>query len=227
MTLARAIVAEGLGTAGLLTAVVGSGIMAERLSGGNAAIALLANSAATGCALFVLIAAFERLSGAHFNPVVTLVAAARREIPPRTALGYVGIQFTGAVGGVVLAHMMFDVPALQVATRPRAGAGQWLGEVVATAGLMLVLLLARSARPRAIPALIATYVAAAYWFTSSTSFANPAVTLARSLTDTFTGIRPGDVPGFIGGQVVGALAGVALAGWLAREPDATRSDPKS
>jgi glycerol uptake facilitator-like aquaporin len=227
VTFARAIVAEGLGTAGLLAAVVGSGIMAERLSGGNAAIALLANSAATGCALFVLIATLERLSGAHFNPVVTLVAAARREIAPRMALAYVAVQIAGAVSGVVLAHMMFDLQALQVATRPRAGAGQWLGEAMATAGLMIVLLLARPARPSTIPAMIAAYIAAAYWFTSSTSFANPAVTLARSLTDTFTGIRPADVPGFIGGQAVGALAGVALAGWLARQPDAARPDRES
>jgi len=227
VTLARAIVAEGLGTAGLLTAIVGSGIMAERLSGGNAAIALLANSTATGCALFVLVATFEGLSGAHFNPLVTLAAAARRELAPGAALAYVAIQLAAAVAGVALAHAMFDLPALQVAARARAGAGQWLGEVAATAGLMLVLLLARHARPSAIAALIAAYIAAAYWFTSSTSFANPAVTLARSLTDTFTGIRPADVPGFLGGQVVGALAGAALAGWLARSPDAAHPQSES
>ena len=227
MTLARAIVAEGLGTAGLLTAIVGSGIMAERLSGGNAAIALLANSAAAGCALYVLIATFERISGAHFNPLVTLLAAARRELAPGAALAYVGMQIVGAVSGVALAHAMFELPWLQVAVRPRAGAGQWIGEIVATAGLVLVLLLARPAHARAIPALVAAYIAAAYWFTSSTSFANPAVTLARSLTDTFTGIRPADVPGFIGGQMVGALAGVVLAGWLERKPDAARPESDS
>jgi glycerol uptake facilitator-like aquaporin len=225
VTLARAIVAEGLGTAGLLTAIVGSGIMAERLSGGNAAIALLANSAATRCALYVLIATLGRISGAHFNPVVTLLAAARRELAPGFALAYVGTQIAGAVSGVALAHLMFELPSLQVALRPRAGTGQWLGEAVATAGLVLVLVLARPAHARAIPALVATYIAAAYWFTSSTSFANPAVTIARSLTDTFTGIRPADVPGFIGAQAVGALAGVAVATWLERKPGAARAEP--
>jgi len=227
VTLARAAAAEGVGTTGLLLAIVGSGIMAERLSGGNAAIALCANSAATGCALFVLIATFERLSGAHFNPLVTLLAAAHREIAPRVALAFIAIQIAGAVCGVMLAHAMFDLPALQAATRPRAGAGQWLGEGVATAGLMLVLLLAKPARPHAVPALIATYIAAAYWFTSSTSFANPAVTLARSLTDTFTGIRPADAPAFVTAQAVGALAGVALARWLMRRPPSARSDAKT
>lgn len=216
MRLARNVAGEALGTAGLLIAVVGSGIMAERLSGGNGAIALLANSAATGCALFVLIAIFEQVSGAHFNPLVTLLAAARRELGSLTASAYVIAQMAGAIGGVAIAHAMFGLPLLQVATRPRPGPAQWLGEAVATAGLMLVLLLARRDRPGATPALVAAYIAGAYWFTSSTSFANPAVTVARSLTDTFTGIRPADVPGFIGGQAVGLLAGAAAGGWLAR-----------
>ncbi len=216
MRFARNFAGEVFGTAGLLIAVVGSGIMAERLSGGNGGIALLANSAATGCALFVLIATLDQVSGAHFNPLVTLFAAAQREIGPGTAGSYVTAQMVGAIGGVAIAHAMFDLPLLQIATRPRPGVAQWLGEAVATAGLMLVLSLARRDRTSATPMLVAAYITGAYWFTSSTSFANPAVTVARSLTDTFTGIRPADVPGFLGGQAVGALAGVVAGGWLAR-----------
>ena len=204
----RALVAEGLGTLLLVGAVVGSGIMAERLTG-DVALALLANTVATGAALVVLISLFAPLSGAQFNPVVTLVFALRRDITPRLALVYVCAQLTGGVLGTLLAHAMFELPLLQVSTTLRSGTGQWLAEAVASFGLILTILGALHARAAVAP-LVAAWITAAYWFTASTSFANPAVALARSLTDTFSGIRPMDLPGFWLAQVAGAL----LAGWL-------------
>jgi glycerol uptake facilitator-like aquaporin len=199
---------DGAGTALLLAAVVGSGIMGERLAHGNDAIALLANSLATGCALFALIVAFAPRSGAHFNPVVTLVLVMRRGFP-RSDLGpYVIAQFAGALAGVFAAHAMFDLPILQASLKARASAGQWLSEIVATFGLVFVVLSCDGERRWAAPAAIAAYIAAAYWFTASTSFANPAVTLARGFTATFAGISPAHVLPFIAAQVVGA--GLAL-----------------
>ncbi|MEO5763968.1 MAG: aquaporin [Casimicrobiaceae bacterium] len=212
--LSQRLAAEALGTGGLLVAIVGSGIMGEQLAAGNAGVALLANSLATGCALWVLIEILAPISGAHFNPLVSAVAATRNELPWAEAGAYIGVQLAAALAGVALAHLMFDLPPWRAGTHPRAGAGQWLGECVAAAGLLLVVLLGRDARPAALPALIAVYITGAYWFTSSTSFANPAVTLARSATDSFSGIRPGDVPGFVGAQIVGALCAVAIAGRL-------------
>ncbi|AKC87957.1 aquaporin [Pseudoxanthomonas suwonensis] len=209
------LLAEFAGTALLLATVVGSGIMAATLSGGNAALALLANAAATAAILYVLIALFGPLSGAHFNPAVTLVAGLRRELPARTALAYAAVQLAGAVAGVLLAHAMFELPLLQPGIRVRSGAAQWLSEAVATFGLLLTILLGLRHRPAAIPALVGGYIFAAYWFTASTSFANPAVTLARALTRSFAGIRPDDVAGFVLAQLAGALAAMAFAARLA------------
>jgi glycerol uptake facilitator-like aquaporin len=212
MTLLRRLAAEALGTAGLLIAVVGSGIMGERLAGGNAALALLANSLATGCALWVAIAVLAPFSGAHFNPLVTVHAAARGELAWRDVVPYAAVQCAAAVAGVALANLMFGLPAWSWSQRVRTGPGQWTGEIIATFGLLLVVRFGRSA---SLPALVAVYIAGAYWFTSSTSFANPAVALARALTDTFAGIRPADVPGFIASQLAGALLAFAMARWLA------------
>lgn len=204
LTLSRRLASEALGTALLLAAVVGSGIMGERLAGGNAAIALLANTLATGCALLVLILVFEPLSGAHFNPLVTLLSSGDRKLP------YLLVQTIGALAGVALANLMFDLPAFSASRHARTGPSQWLSEAVATFGLLLVVRSRASHKPFA----VAAYIMAAYWFTASTSFANPAVTLARSLTDTFAGIRPADVPGFIAAQTVGAFAAFLLSRWL-------------
>jgi glycerol uptake facilitator-like aquaporin len=215
MTLLRRALAEGLGTALLLAAVVGSGIMGEQLSEGNHAMALLANSIATGLALFALIVAFAPRSGAHFNPVVTVLLALRREIARADIAPYLAAQFTGAVLGVLLAHAMFDLPLLQTSIRERASVGQWISEIVATFGLVFVVLSSQRAERWAAPAAIGAYIAAAYWFTASTSFANPAVTLARGFTATFAGISPGHVASFIAAQVVGATLG-ALADHLLR-----------
>lgn len=198
-----------MGTALLLAAVVGSGIMGERLADGNAAIALLANSLATGFALVALIVAFGPRSGAHFNPLVTIAFAVRKEFPVRAIPAYLIAQVLGALVGVLIAHAMFDLELLQWSTRERSSIGQWLSEIVATAGLVFVVLSCDRARPWAAPAAVGGYIAAAYWFTASTSFANPAVTLARGFTTTFAGINPGHVAPFIAAQVVGA--GVALA----------------
>ena len=204
--------AEGLGTAFLLAAVVGSGIMGERLANGNAAITLLANSLATGFALVALIVAFAPRSGAHFNPVVTLAIALRGDFPRHDVAPYLVAQFAGAVAGVFAAHAMFDVALVQAYATPRTGWAQWWSEVVATFGLVLVVLSCRKEQAWAAPAAIGAYIAAAYWFTASTSFANPAVTLARGLTATFSGIRLADVAPFVAAQLVGAGLALAAAG---------------
>lgn len=211
----RALLAEGLGTLLLLSVVVGSGIMGESLAGGNVAVALLANAAATAGALYVLITTLGPVSGAHFNPAVTLAMRWRGAIGTRAAVAYVAVQIVGAVAGVLLAHAMFDLALFQPGTRARSGGAQWLSEGVATFGLLLTILLGLRHRASAIPALVASYIFAAYWFTASTSFANPAVTVARALTQTFAGIRPDDVPGFIVAQLVGAALAVAVATRLA------------
>ena len=211
MDLARKVGSEACGTALLLAAVIGSGVMAERLAGGNGAIALLANTFATVGALYVLIEVFGPASGAHFNPAVSAVLAWRGELPKNELVFYVAAQLIGAVLGAWLAHAMFDLPILQLSTKARAGAGQWIAEAVATAGLILVILRAPKGRAAV---MIAAWIGAAYWFTASTSFANPAVTLARALTDTFAGIAPADVPGFIGAQLLGAGAATLLCRWL-------------
>lgn len=216
----RALLAEFVGTALLLAAVVGSGIMGQSLSQGNAAVALLANAAATAGALYVLIALLGPVSGAHFNPAVTLVMRLRGELRTTAALAYVLAQCLGAVAGVLLAHAMFDLPLLQPGDHARSGAAQWLSEGVATCGLLLTLLLGLRHRPRAIPTLVAGYIFAAYWFTASTAFANPAVTLARALTRTFSGIRPEDVAGFVVAQLIGAMVAMGLAALLADAPSA-------
>lgn len=211
MTLGRRLLAEGLGTALLLACVVGSGIMGLNLAQGNNAIALLANAGATAGILYVLIILFGPISGAHFNPAVTLVMRLRGELSTRDALAYILVQVAAAIAGVLLAHAMFDLPLLQPGTHIRTGQAQWLSEGVATFGLILTILLGLRHRPTAIPALVASYIFAAYWFTASTSFANPAVTIARSLTQTFAGIRPDDVAGFFVSQFVGAMLGLFVA----------------
>lgn len=213
MILSRRLTAEGIGTALLVATVVGSGIMADRLTS-DVGLALLGNTLATGAMLFVLITIFGPISGAHFNPAVTVVFALRRELGWAEALGYVLAQLAGGVAGAVLAHLMFDLPALQLATEVRTGASQWLSEAVAAFGLVAVILAGLRARAGAVPALVGLYITAAYWFTASTAFANPAVTLARALSDTFSGIRPVDAPGFIIAQLAGALLGLGLASWL-------------
>ncbi len=202
----KSALAEAVGTALLLAAVVGSGIMGERLADGNVAIALLANSTATGCALAALIVALAPVSGAHFNPLVTAALALRGALPRRQILPYVLAQFAGALLGVLLAHAMFELPLIQVSTQPRTGAGQWVSEVVATFGLVVLVLSCKRQRSAAAPFAIGAYIAAAYWFTASTSFANPAVTIARAFTDTFAGIDPAHVAAFIAAQIIGAAA---------------------
>ncbi|RKQ58799.1 glycerol uptake facilitator-like aquaporin [Vogesella indigofera] len=210
----RALVAEAIGSALLLAVVVGSGIMGQTLAAGNDAVALLANALATGAGLLVLITLFAPLSGAHFNPAVSLVMAARGELPWPRVLPYLAAQVAGAVAGVLLAHAMFGLPLLQESQHLRSGWPQWLAEVTATAGLLLTILGGvRHARDK-VPLLVALYIVAAYWFTASTSFANPAVTLARSLSDTFAGIAPADVGGFVLAQLAGAAIGGGLGGWL-------------
>ena len=210
----RRLLAEALGTLLLLATVVGSGIMGVALSQGNDGIALLANAAATAGILYVLIAVLGPISGAHFNPAVTLVMRLRGEMGNRDAAAYVVVQVVAAIAGVVLAHAMFDQALLQPGTHVRSGAAQWLSEGVATCGLLLTILLGLRARPAAIPALVASYIFAASWFTASTSFANPAVAIARSLTQSFAGIRPDDVVGFVLAQLLGALAALVLARML-------------
>jgi len=210
------IFAEAAGSALLLAAIVGSGIMAERLSGGNVALALLANAIATAGVLYALIAALGPVSGAHFNPLVTLALAARGDLPRADALPYFLAQIAGAVLGVLAAHGMFDMALLQAGTKIRAGLPQWFAEAVATFGLLLIVLLASKRSAPNVPAAVAGYIAGAYWFTASTSFANPAVTLARALTDSFAGIRPADAPGFIVAQCAGAAVAAVLARRLLR-----------
>ncbi|MBS0296340.1 MAG: aquaporin family protein [Proteobacteria bacterium] len=218
--LGRRLAAELLGTALLLAVVIGSGIMGQRLAGGNDAIALLGNTIATGAGLVVLITVFGPLSGAHFNPAVTLVFALKREIGVRAALAYALAQVVGAVLGVCMAHAMFAEPIWQVSTRLREGPAQAFSEGVATFGLILAILGSLRFRPTATPAIVGLYITSAYWFTASTSFANPAVTLARSLSDTFAGIAPASARGFLLGQLIGALAGAAVGGWLFAESSA-------
>jgi glycerol uptake facilitator-like aquaporin len=214
MTFSRRLVAEGLGTAMLLAVVVGSGIMAERLAGGNVAIALLANTVATGAGLVALILMFGTISGAHFNPVVTLSEAFQRNIPAREVLPYIAAQVAGAFIGVAAAHGMFDAPLLFASQHVRTGWSQWWSECVATFGLIAVIIGCSRSRPAVTPFAVAAYITAAYWFTASTSFANPAVTLARSATDTFAGIRPADAPGFIAAQCIGAALATLVFCWL-------------
>jgi glycerol uptake facilitator-like aquaporin len=207
MTTARRLLAETLGTAGLLAVVVGSGIMAERLAGGNAAIALLANTLATVGGLYVLIELFAPVSGAHFNPVVSAVLAWRGVLPRALLLPYVLAQMLGAALGAGLAHAMFGLPLLQLATQPRSGAGLWIAEAVATFALLLVVL---RARPERVAAMVAATIGAGYWYTASTSFANPAATFGRMLTDTYTSIAPSSVPMFVLAQCAGAVSAWAV-----------------
>jgi len=209
MSLFQRASAEALGTAFLLAAVVGSGIMGERLAGGNVAIALLANSLATGFTLIALIVAFAGRSGAHFNPAVTIALAVRGRFPSKEILAYCAAQVVGAIAGVVAAHVMFDLALLQAPQKVRTGIGEWSGELIATFGLVFLVLSLSRKNEWAAPFAVGGYIAAAYWFTSSTSFANPAVTLARGLTDTFAGIGLANVPAFIAFQVVGAALAVA------------------
>lgn len=213
-SLPRRFVAEGIGTALLVATIVGSGIMADRLAGGNTAVALLANVAATGVGLVALIAAFGPISGAHFNPVVTLADAWQRGMRWREAPIYIAGQILGGLLGVAAANAMFDLTAFTASQHVRTGASQWLGEAIATFGLMAVICGCARKRPEASPYAVGGYVMAAIWFTSSTSFANPAVTIARSLTDTFTGIRPADVPPFVAAQLVGGALATLLFRWL-------------
>lgn len=211
---AQRLAAEALGTAFLLAAVVGSGIMAQKLSGGNVALALLGNTLPTGAILVVLILTFGPVSGAHFNPAVSLAFALRRELSWPDAAAYIAVQVAGGLIGVWAAHLMFELPLWQIAATVRSGGSQWLAEFIATFGLVLTIFGCRAGAPNAVAYAVGLYITAAYWFTASTSFANPAVTLARSLSDTFAGIAPAGVPPFVAAQLVGALAAVALARWL-------------
>ena len=213
-SLARRLVAEWLGTALLLAAVVGSGIMAQKLAGGNIALALLCNTIPTGAILVVLILVFGPISGAHFNPAVTMTFAWRGELSWSDAALYVVAQIIGGIAGVWAAHLMFELPLLQVSLTARTGAGQWLAEGVATFGLILTILGCAARTPSAIPYAVGLYITSAYWFTASTSFANPAVTIARSLSNTFAGIAPGGVFAFVAAQLLGAALAALLARWL-------------
>lgn len=220
ISLIRRLTAEALGTGLLVATVVGSGIMADRLSD-DTAVSLLGNTLPTGAILVVLITLLAPLSGAHFNPIVSMVMALRRSLPGSELLPYILAQIIGGIAGSLLAHAMFDLPLWQLSQTVRSGPGQWLAEAVASFGLLLTIILGLRHRPEAIPMLVGLFITAAYWFTSSTSFANPAVTIARALSDTFAGIRPLDLPGFIAAQIGGALLGAALAGWLS---DTTQGD---
>jgi len=216
-TLSQRLFAEGLGTALLLAIVIGSGVMGERLADGNTAIALLGNTIATGAGLVVLITIFGPISGAHFNPAVTLVFAARRELAWRIALAYIAVQVVSGVLGVWVAHLMFEEPVLQISSKLRDGPAQGFSEAVATFGLIATILGSLRFRPEATPWMVGLYITAAYWFTASTSFANPAVTVARSLSDTFAGVAPASVALFIAAQLVGAAIATAVFGSLLRE----------
>ena len=213
-SLGRRLTAEGVGTAALLTAVVGSGIMGERLAGGNVGIALLANSISTGAALVVLILMFAPISGAHFNPIVSAVSASRGELSWGSAAAYGAVQIAGALAGVVCAHVMFGEPLMAWSTHERSGLAQIFSEAVATFGLLLVILTCARHQPSRVAYAVGAYIASAYWFAASTSFANPAVTLARSVTNTFAGIRPNDVAAFLVAQVIGATGAALLSRWL-------------
>ena len=212
--LPRRLAAEGIGSFFLFACVIGSGIMAANLSGGNDAIALLGNTTATGAMLFVLITVLGPISGAHMNPAVSLVAAWRGELAWRDAAGYMLMQLAFGVLGAWAAHLMFDLPTLQLSVKGRTGLGQWAGEAIATFGLILTIIGTVRHRPQWVPATVALYITAAYWFTSSTSFANPAITVARSLSDTFAGIAPANVPGFVLAQLLGAATAAVVARWL-------------
>lgn len=217
MDLSRKLAGEFIGTAFLLATVVGSGIMAERLADGNVAIALLGNTIPTGAILFVLITVFGPVSGAHFNPAVTLAFALRRDIAAREALAYGAVQVAGGLFGVIVAHAMFEAPIWQYSAHMRTGGAQWLAEGVATFGLLATIFGALKARGQPVALAVGLYITAAYWFTASTSFANPAVTIARSFTDTFSGIRPEDAPWFIAAQFAGAVAALLVMGWMLAE----------
>lgn len=212
--LTRKLFAEALGTLLLVAIVVGSGIMGEQLAMGNAAIALLGNTLATGAGLVVLINIFGPISGAHFNPVVSLSFALQHQLKWAEFLPYAAAQIIGGIGGAILAHAMFDLPLIQASTHIRTGTGIWIGEFVATFGLLVTILGCLRNRPDVVPYAVGLFITAGYWFTSSTSFANPAVTIARSLTDTFSGITPNDVPGFILAQILGSLAATGVFRWL-------------
>jgi glycerol uptake facilitator-like aquaporin len=215
----RRLAAEFIGTSFLLATVVGSGIMGETLAGGNVALALLGNTIATGAILVVLILIFGPLSGGHFNPAVTLSFLLRREITAGEALVYVGVQVAAAICGAMAAHIMFAEPVLMISTHARTGVGQWFAEFIATFGLVATILGCLRFRPDAVPYAVGLFITAGYWFTASTSFANPAVTIARTLTDTFSGIAPMDAPGFIAAQLVGAVAATLVFGWLLQPRD--------
>jgi glycerol uptake facilitator-like aquaporin len=217
-TLPRRLAAEGVGSFFLFATVIGSGIMAENLSRGNDAVALLGNTIATGAMLFVLITMLGPISGAHMNPAVSLVAASRRELAWRDAALYILAQLGFGILGAWAAHLMFDLPALQVSVKARTGIGQWTSEAIATFGLILTILGTVRHRPAWVPASVALYITAAYWFTSSTSFANPAITIARSLSNSFAGIAPADVPSFVVAQLIGAFAGALVARYLFGKP---------
>lgn len=219
-SIGRRLAAEALGTALLLAVVIGSGIMGERLAGGNVAVALLGNTLSTGAALVVLITVFGPISGAHFNPAVTLAFVIRREIGVGLGLAYVAVQVAGALLGTFAAHLMFAEPIVQLSTKLRDGPSQAFSEVVATFGLLATILGCLRFRADFTPAAVGLYITSAYWFTSSTSFANPAVTVARSLSNTFAGIAPASAPAFIAAQVFGALAAVLVFGWLLKERNA-------
>ena len=221
--LSRRLAAEGLGAFFLFAAVIGSGIMAERLAGGNVALALLANSLATGAILFVLIVLFAPVSGAQMNPAVTLVAAIRRELRGAEAAAYVAVQLAFGIAGALAAHLMFELPVIQYSVKIRTGLGQWLGEGIATFGLILTIIGTLRFRERWLPATVACYIVAAYWFTSSTSFANPAITVARSLSDSFAGIAPANAAAFIAAQLAGAMLAAVTAPWLFGPPAPDRT----
>jgi len=212
--LSRRLTAEALGTGFLVAAVVGSGIMAESLAGGNQAIALLCNTIPTGAVLFVIITVFIAVSGAHFNPAVSFVMMLRGDLDRRTAAAYIAAQILGGCLGTIAAHVMFDLTTFQFSLHARNGAPQWFAEFVATFGLLMTILGCARFKPDAMGAAVGLYITSAYWFTASTSFANPAVTIARSLSDTFSGIAPGDVPAFLASQFLGAAVAAALMGWL-------------
>lgn len=216
----RATLAEAIGSFFLFATVVGSGIMAERLSGGNVAIALIGNTLATGAMLFVLVTMLGPVSGAHFNPAVTLAFLLRGEFGSAASVIYVAVQLGGGILGVWAAHFMFDLPILQVSEKLRSSPGEWVGEMIATFGLVLTILGTLRSRPQWVPASVALYITAAYWFTSSTSFANPAITIARSLSNSFAGIAPSSIPGFIVGQIAGAVAASWVSDQLFGAPSA-------